>query len=297
MFSHHFFNSGAIGNNSKTKKVQFINSDVIDQIEQGEIHIIAIRNGKFISGSWETTVLHIHELRNNKWTLLKQLKVNGKVRDAAWTKDGDIAYTNITTSEVIIMSDVGETKYNFKMYDPQHLSLFSDGTIYLSNGKLGIMSSADNGHSWTALFRSQDNWQFVQAIRVSSNDGYQVFWTLERTRYWPLSYRRLRIYKMKSQSSNSFSDLTWRDIYPACEKHISIKLKYSSLAYDGGNYMYLVDYYSRTVHVWMINGQYHGQLQLTVDNLTRACRIVIVNEELFVGQENGEIKCFKFLQS
>jgi hypothetical protein len=137
--------------------------------------------------------------------------VNGKdtVRDAVWTREGNIVYTTNNTKQVVVMTQTGEVKAQTPMTDPRHLTGSThDDVIYLADYENGLQQSVDGGLTWATLFKPCSGGSFVQAVKVATDRDIDEFWIIEDTKSDTKPIRVVSLGDNSSQSlgsdSNSF---------------------------------------------------------------------------------------------
>ena len=148
-----------------------------------------------------------------------------RLRDATWTPQGNIVFTN-ESKTVVVISRSGEIINNFtQITDPQCLSVSNDGIIYLADLVKGVYKSTDGGVSWSFVFISI--WHYKQVIKVNTNDHNDDFWVLENSDV-PWHLRRYSV-------NRSFGNFTWTDVNwvrPNAEIPQLHAIRISSISYD-----------------------------------------------------------------
>jgi hypothetical protein len=184
------------------------------------------------------------------------------VHDAAWTPGGDIVCT--TANSVLVLSITGDilTRSNNATW-LSRVSVSQDGDIYVTN-KGKVLLSSDGGVTWSVRFSALDNNSYVkQAIKVSSDQHSDIFWTLE-FKAVVLSGNessQLYMYTLYKTADNAVSNVTRSDVTIPTDIRENV-LFLLSIAYDGKLTIFALDFYSNDVFMWSVDGTYYGQLQL-----------------------------------
>ena len=123
--------------------------------------------------------------------------------DAVWTpRNGNIVYT-AKNKRVVVMSKTGKIITTHPLFKkPQSLSTSNNTTIYLADFDAGIYQSIDDGVNWSFVFKSPNEWYYLQAIKLNSVQNY-AFCTLEIKLSNKFSSFRLRLCSFDRESSSS----------------------------------------------------------------------------------------------
>ena len=266
---------------------QLLQNFTVDQLKDRCVNILSVFNDKLLVSRDGLSQLFIYS-REGRHLSTITINDNDKLCDATWTPRGNIVYTTFSNT-VVVMSESGKViTTHIQMISPQCLSVSNDDIIYLADYMTGVYQSTDDGVSWSLVFKSTDGWHCRQVIKVT-NDHSDDFWTLEYNKNW-----QLRVYSVERRRSDG--NVTWRDInVPTTHgKHINLS-KYSSLSYDGNMNIFLSDWFSKTVHVLSVNGQYHCQLVSShhIENKPRRLAVDKQRQLLYVGQAKGVVEVFK----
>ena len=207
--------------------------------------------------------------------------------DATWTPRGNIVCTTYD-KKVVVISESGKViATHTQIRDPKYLSVASDDAIYLADWETGVYHSANDGISWSLIFRSTDGWHCKQVIKVTT-DHSDDFWTLENENNF--NYH-LRVYSIDSRRSDG--NVTWEDISTQNGK-IST-LSFSSLSCDSNMNIFVSYYNENTVYVLSMKGLYHFRLLSSRHFNKKPCRLAVDkdNQLLYVGQSEGVVSEFK----
>ena len=161
---------------------------------------------KLLVSCYERTQLFIYS-RTGRHLLTITTNDVDKLCDATWTPRGNIVYTTCNSKKVVVLSESGKViTSHTQMTNPRYLSISNDDIIYLADRKTGVYQSADDGVSWSLVFKSTDNRHCRQVIKVTT-DHNDNFWTLETSNY---NNCHLRVYEV--DRSRSDDNVIWRDI-------------------------------------------------------------------------------------
>ena len=274
---------------------QLLLSFTVDQLEDfvWGVRILSVFNNKLLVSCFSLSKLFVYS-REGRYLSTISTNNNDELFDATWTPRGNIVYTTYRNNKVVVMSESGKViTTHTQMTAPRYFGVFNDDDIiYLADYKTGVYQSTDDGASWSLIFKSSDGWHCEQVIKVTT-DNSDDFWILGKSD----NNCHLRVYSVDRRRSDD--NVTWRNINVPKMDGKNINLSSSSLSYDGNMNIFLSDYNSKAVHVFLINGQYHSQL-LSSHHIKNKLQILAVDRKrqlLYVGQEKGIVGVFELTYS
>ena len=189
-------------------------------------------------------------------------------------------------NKVVIMSESGTIMaVNTQMTLSLCLHVTNDRTIFFADPTKGLYQSTDDGVSWD-LIKQTYGWQCEQVVKVTFGHS-DDFWTLGTS--GDNNYR-LRVYSWDRRRSDS--NMTFRDINVITTNGKHVNLADSELSCYCAMNIFLSDYHSKAVHVFLVNGQYYCQL-LSMENEPHRLAVDVEHKLLYVGQKNGVVDVFK----
>ena len=248
------------------------------------VNILSVFNGKLLFSREKLSHLYIYT-REGFYRSTITTCDDDMLHDAAWTPRGNIVYT--AWGIVVVMSESG--KFNAKhtqMTRPERLSVSNEDIIYLADWETGVHQSADDGFSWSLVFKSTDGWHCWHAIKIT-NDHYDSddFWTLERSTFGA----HLHVYSVDRRRSGD--NMPWRDIFPIKDgKHVALNSQ-TIMSYDGNMNFFLGETFSSDVHVLSVNGQYHCQLESS--SYMTGLAVDKERQLMFMGHEVALVTAFQ----
>ena len=233
---------------------QLLKNFTVDQLKGLTVNILSVFNDKFLVSGYNISQLFIYSREGHHLSTITTKETdNDKLCDATWTPRGNIVYTTYS-NKVVVMSESGKViTTHTQMTSPRCLSVSNDEIIYLADYKTGVYQSTDDGVSWSLVFKSTDEWNCWQVIKVTTgHSDSDDFWTLEDS---DNDNYHLREYSVDRGRFDG--NVTWRDINVPITDSKHIELVFSSLSYDGYMNIFLSDCLYKAVHVLSVNGQYH----------------------------------------
>ena len=252
-----------------------------------EIAVHSVFNDKLLISSGNTLIIVSNEGGSYVSTPLDNAH---RPLDAVLTPCGNIVYTtaSIWPNEAVTLS-TGGLVINSKLINGLlRLSVSYDNIIYLAGDEAGLHQSTDEGKNWHFVFKSPNEWLFVQAIKVKTDHG-DDYWINESSGKSNTN-NQLRVYSLKTNHLGS--DVTWRgiNVVTTVDKHVTLSGN-CSLTYDGKETIFLTDSDNKEVHVFSVSGQY-CQI-LSPPHFISEPKKLAVNKErqlLYVGQNNGPVR-------
>jgi hypothetical protein len=120
--------------------------------------------------------LHIYTTSGSHVTTLHSFD-SEPCTDAVWTRGGNIVCTN--KIYLMVLSMTGKVLNKFDQTLLEYLSVSQFGDIYVSDTR-DVYESTDDGMTWSVKFSIYDSNSYAQqAIRVSSDQYNDFFWTAE----------------------------------------------------------------------------------------------------------------------
>jgi hypothetical protein len=174
--------------------------------------------------------------------------------DAAWTPSGNIVYTTkisetVERGRIVTITRSGaiinETKVNI---GTRKLSVSVDGIIYVAHGQGGVFQSTDDGLTWSEVFASPDNWEFVQAVKVYSDElnNTDVFFAIGSADRGSV-FLILRVYTLDRRQIDNSKQLAYSDMaVPNTTDFTSSMLAFDccTSVFDGGAHEKVVHLFS-----------------------------------------------------
>jgi hypothetical protein len=257
---------------------------------------------RLLAGYYDERQLHIYNITDTDSTYVRSLQLPGGkalFEDAVWAPyNGSIVCsTNDARWPVLVMSVFGDVIAN--VVNEQGLmkrggcfSVASDNIIYYASSVF-IFQSKDNGVTWKRVITLQKTFyaRQLQAITVASNksDSNDILVIKSNGNgHW-----RMCVYTTTNRYDTG-GCLTWCDITlpPSIrEKETKIRVEDVRLAFDGHTYIYVPDSYNKSVHVWSVDGQYHGHL-LTTHLCIETLALDTQRHVMYVGQKKGVVSVF-----
>ena len=260
----------------------------VDQLKNGIADILSFYKGKLLIGEWSKTQVFIFS-QNGRYISTITTYDNDTLEDVTWTPHGNIVYTAWISNKVVLMLESGKIITHTQLANPMRLSVSSDGIIYLADEETGVYQSADGGISWSLVFKSTDGCR--QVIKTSTYLTNATFWTVERSSdtYY------LRVYSVQDEWRPDGNVIrTDVDLNVTDEKQISLVI--SSLFYDDKiKCVFLSDFWNRAIHMFLVNGQHHGQLISSDHIKNNPSRLTEdrASHVLYIGHLSGLLNGFK----
>lgn len=205
--------------------------------------------------------------------------------DVAWISRSCVV--GVTKRDIVLVSvpscseNVVKTLPNWEIHSVS-VSMYPSVVIYVSLGTQGVMTSSDEGVTWSTIsyLKPRDGWATIHAIGVAHTD---TTWTIELSDQKP-TFWHVRVYQSQGGTIN--------DIF----KQRFTSLSRPRLQYDGRYNVLLVEDTNSTVYVFDIAGQYQGPLNITglpaKYSKRRSIDIDPRKALLFTGHNDGTIKAF-----
>jgi hypothetical protein len=169
-----------------------------------------------------------------------------------------------------------------------HLSVSTDGVIYLIHKQKDVYQSTDEGLTWRRMFNVSEGGICDQVIKVSTDSNTDVLWTSIR-----LDTRTsLRVYTVDNRRADGDHVISQRDV--AVPRHVSMDSS-SKLVYDGHTSIFATDLATVAVHVWSVSGQYDRQL-VSLQQLVSFFWCIAVDGQrhvMYVGHDQGRVDVFE----
>ena len=273
---------------------QLLLSFTVDQLNC--VQTLSVFNEKILVGSGYDDVFQLFIYsREGLHLSTPVIKNRDKLNDATWTPRGNIVYTCTTekylNNKVVIMSESGNFNTTLTLNaDLQTLSVSNDNTIYLTDQDNGVLQSIDDGVSWRPVFQPVDGYRCMKVLKATINQT-DHFWSLGFTKDENF---QIRVYSVDRRRFNS--NMTWSDINTTTGGG-KISLPNISLSYDGNMNIFISDHDNKSVHVFLVNGQYHSQLLSSLHIKNNPCKIAVDRNRqlLYVGEEHGVVEVFKLI--
>jgi hypothetical protein len=237
----------------------------------------------YVLGSCE---IHVYEADGSAKSTIS-LPWLGEMCDAAFTSNGNIVCT-LYDGEVVVMSKSGAITSSVQLSDPRCLSVCSDGTIYVADRRAGVYQSTNDGKKFRHVFRSHDNGDFWQVIRVSSTPQSHTFWALK---VFDGDSMRLMVYTVNKHRSED--NVQGRNI--ALPPHVD--LRNAAMVLDSKrNLVYITDRHNRAVHALSVASERYVCQLLSPQHFsnTRTPECLTVNDNvMYVGQTENAVGVFR----
>lgn len=224
--------------------------------------------------------------------------VSRVVYDAVWTPRGNIVCAADTN--VVVLSSAGEILKKTENATGRYFSVSQDGDIYISDKK-NVYKSTDDGMTWTVMFSAPDGNISIQlAIKVSSKQYNDLFWTVEYKYPVPPLIKITQLlcrYTLSKTADSTVSGVTRHVITmpTRLNKKVSVKL----LTFDGHSTIFALLDNNLDVFMWSITGKFNGQLQLLLDSsqhLVNCLTVDSVNRTLYVNfPSDGMVRVFTLM--
>ena len=268
---------------------QLLLNFTVDQLQNLFINILSIFNDKLLVSSFGFSHLFIYS--HNGHYLSTIVTINCDVlRDATWSPQGNIVYIcTSNNSKVMVISESGKVLAKHHQFaEPRCLRVSNDNIIYLTEWEKGIYQSTDDGISWSFVFKLRDgcyHWQVIKVIADDSDD----FWILERNGDDSNMYARLIVYSVnKKRSGNNMTLEIDSELFDFLD---------SSLSVDVDRNIFLSEAKNQSVHVFLMNGRYNGQLLSSNELQAKPWSLTVDQKRqlLYVGQDDGIVGAFNII--
>ena len=255
-----------------------------------DIAILSVFNDTILIGTFlGSKLMIISSDGRNLGTI--SLQSTDSLYDAVWTPRGNIVYTTsrrgthpLKRIEVVTISMSG-LPIKRQTIGLGRLSVSNDKIIYLADDKTGLLQSIDDGINWDVVFTSTDEWLFVQAIKVTTDHGDNLWINESKDNNY-----HIRVYSMNK--SHSDGNVTWRDNNVITTVDQNVILSDScSLTYDGNRTIFLTDPRNHSVHLFSASGQYCQLLSLP--DFLSVPKIIALDKEhqlLYVGKDETTVR-------
>ena len=214
--------------------------------------------------------------------------------DAIWTPNGNIVYTTDTSNQVVLVSDNGTFKSSAITGRLGSFSTSNDDIIYLAGYEQGLQESRDNGVTWSIIFKPNDNWHCLQAVKVSDELKHD-FWILGETK----GNKSLRVYSLDRHSPVFVS---WMSVAVPDDGTLSTLSRPSLLTFDGSSNILFIGIKNFTAEItaFSVSCPFHSQkisLNQTKTKDQWALTITVEKQRniLYAGLNNGVVRAFQLL--
>lgn len=204
--------------------------------------------GQLLVGCSGNHQLHVYN-PDGQHVAAINLNSKQKLREATWTPHGRIVYTTTKGRKVVTISADGKLIVKYPMTNAQRFTVSPDGIIYLADDIAGVYQSVDDGRTWSRVFKPRDGWGCFQAMKVSSDQHLDTFWTLE------LNNRDYRLCACTVDKRLPAGNLKWHPI--KVPSHTDLWMM-TRLAMDCNKNIFLTNFIAKSVLVWLADasGQY-----------------------------------------
>ena len=255
---------------------------------------MSVNNDRLLVSAYRNSFVYVY---NNEGVRLDTINVTDQREDASWTPRGNIVYTTLDGFKVVTLTSKGALISSTKMAYPNQFTMSTNGNIYLGNGEDGVYQSADDGLTWSKVFRSSDKWVVMQAIAVKSENEGTDFFTLEYLNdvSWVFNPKyRIRLYMLNKQHSG----LTWRDVIIASPNGRQLDIySIDALTYDNRMNIFMCDTTNNTINIYSVltNQLYELELLLPLKSTDKLLRLAIDTKQqmLYVLQKTSTVSIFK----
>jgi hypothetical protein len=252
------------------------------------IQVVSVSSeGKILAYVWGSCDIHVYEADGSAKKTISLPRDSSVLCDAAFTSNGNIV-CSLYDDKVVVMSKSGELISAVRVSDGRHLSVCSDGTIYVADRLTGVHQSTNGGKHFSREFTSHDKSSFWRVIRVSSTLQSDIFWALK-----VLDDDNMRLMVYTVNKHRFVDNAQGRDI--ALPPHVD--LRGGVMAFDSKrNLIYITDRRNRAVHAWSVTSeQYECQLLSPqhFDYIRRPECLTVNNNIMYVGQSDNIVGVFQ----
>ena len=257
--------------------------------------IFSIRNKQLLISGHALKELLIYSSEGKRLSS-KNISSFNTLLDATWTPLGDIM---CIVRDPVNLVKISESKLIIIQSEFVHLpgtfSLFSDGTLYLTDAITGVYKSIDDGLKWTFVFKLVDGWYSRKVIKTTAGNA-ENFWSLD----WTCSNTSCNtIVRMYNVYTSPFYKLTWEDVNLITPDGTYIVLNNFDLGlcYDGVSSIFLSESSSGFIHIFSVAGQYRRRL-LPTDHIIKHLHTMVTDTEhciLFIAQNYSMVTAFKLI--
>ena len=278
----------------KSSKLMF-NFTVNQLNKEDDISVLSMFEDKLLIG----TKLNFHLfVYNQEGHQISSFTVNDSdgLWDAKRTNQGKIIFTTFANKKLYYKYLVTSETSNIStasFIQPTTMYLrVSDVIFNMAYWQTDEYQPADDSVSCALIFHFTKNgpfcWQVMKVTIANSDD----FWTVERNTYFDF---RLRVYSVDTR--RLVNNVSWKNISTTMVDKTKIDLTASSLSYDGSMNIFLSDYNNKVIHVFLVNGQYHGQLLASSHIKNKPLRLLVdkTRQLLYVGESNNIIEIFSLI--
>jgi hypothetical protein len=264
-------------------------------INHGPVNVLSVSSeGLLLIGQYrDQSQLHVYNADCSYVTSIK-LYTDKHVADAVWTRRGNIVYSEDGNGKVVTMSRSGHVMRQTAGFVFSHLSVSTDGVIYLIHKRKDVYHSTDDGLTWSHVFNVSDGCDFYQVIKVSTDSNTDVLWTSiglrldNRTKY----HEVLRVYTVDNRRAVGDNVISQRDVAIPWQVRMDSS---SKLVYDGHTSIFAKTSGNKAVHVWSVRGQYDRQL-VSLQKLVSFFWCIAVDGQrhvMYVGHDQGRVDVFE----
>ena len=289
---------------SQTTQQAYVIKDIeaLDLNQRRFVDILDMQNEQLLISQSEAKELFVYKYDGS---LINKVKVENPLKDAVWTRNGNIVCTTYARSVLLLNA---ESEVMLTMTDqfqrPECLSRSTDGTLHLADVLQGIFQSED-GINWNRVCKFPDDGNCFQVIKVDSNNR-ECFWTIIETfdnqGQGNHLDSRARTYRVCSYSLQQHDDgskkIKWRNISLRTPEGANIEVgPRSKLMYDGKMNIFLSDELNSSIHVFSPRGQYQRKLSLPFNVVDKPGKLAIDGycQMMSIGQK-GKIKLLQLKQ-
>ena len=272
------------------KSTELIFSLTFLQLKYYAVDILSIFNETLLFGRSFSSELFI-----SSWdgVPMATITINdtGKLSIATWTPRGNIVYATQPSEKVVTISAYGKVITSNKIAQPLALSVSKDNFTYLVTLQKGIYQSADDGLSWSFLFKLNEKWLCIQFIKVI-NKYTDDFWMLETRENNKFKLNHFSVYSVIKKYSVSFKQCRNININTTLGRHANFIQ--SRLSIDSNNNIFISDYSNNTVHLLSIGIQCRSQLlsSLSINGRPLSLAVDSTHNRLYVGKNGGLVDVF-----
>ena len=134
-------------------------------LDHQAVSILSVFKDKLLIGCFKCHQLFVHSSEGGHLLTITTHE-NEELGDADWTPRGNIVYTTLRSSNIVVTSHNGTvlhiTAHN-QLTSPRIFNVFND-TIYLADWEKGVYQSTDEGVSFDLVFELTNGWFCGQVV-------------------------------------------------------------------------------------------------------------------------------------
>ncbi len=226
---------------------------------------------RFLVGNTLGRTLFVYNHDREATLYTHNISIPGELRDAVWTRQGNILCTisekpkNVVWSlnsvyKVMLMNLSGDViLHSTQLTIPWCVSVATNGVIYVADRKEGIFMSADGGltTSWFRVINQSECDEIIHVTSPESEHGQlwlRAYLLSPNETSWSSKAWKLHAYDLGTINSNGLIS-SWHDVKLMTPKGQLPISAYSRMTYAGNGHVIIANWLTESVvYVFSVNG-------------------------------------------